>query len=187
MKIPPRRCAISCKSTLTTRRQPWPGAGWTASSKRAKSRTNNPRICPRVGPFRMHKRAGAGPCGPALGNAPQLPLRLEVEAQTELNESRTVILIIQRTETPAADISKSKRIAEHRMVEHVGHLAVETSAHPFRDFGGLGDAEVHVPAVKAAVESAAGAAIDRGIGRREEGESAQRIVVDGIRVGKCCQ
>src|SRR5207245_1672280 len=95
------------------------------------------------------KGAGARPCGPAPGNALQLSLRLEVEAQTELNEPWRVVLTIQHTEAAAVEISA--RIAEHRMVEHVGHLAVETSADSFRDFGGFGDAEVHVPAVQAAI------------------------------------
>src|SRR5437660_2156462 len=70
------------------------------------------------------------------------------------------------------------------MVEHVGHLAVESCADSLRDLCGFGNAKVHIPAVKAAVESPAGAAIDRWIGRREERESAVGIVVDGIRIGK---
>src|SRR6267142_265125 len=67
------------------------------------------------------------------------------------------------------------------MVEDVGHLTIEPSAHAFGDLGGLGNAEVDVPAVVAANEAAPVPAADdlvqRATSRREVLSAAKRQIV----------
>src|SRR6266851_3881919 len=129
--------------------------------------------------WRKSKRGWAS--RPSPGRVPESSPRLEVEAQPELDESRRVVLVAEQAKVATADVHV--RIIEHHVVEHVGHLAVEPRAHPLRDFGRLGDAEVHVPAVEPAQITAARSAVDCQIGRSKEREAALRVVEHIIRIG----
>ena len=114
-------------------------------------------------------------------NVFELLQRLEVEAQTKLNEPRRVLLCVQRAEIAGTDVRV--RIVEHHVIEHVGHLAVESRADTLRDLCGLRDAKVHVPAVEPTEITAAGTAIECGVGRSEEGKSTECVVRNGIGIG----
>src|ERR1700730_831637 len=100
---------------------------------------------------------------------------LEVEAQAELDEARRVVLRIDGPEGRriSPEVKRHVRTVkpsgtqQQRMVKDIRHLAIEPRAYAFGDLGGLGNAEVDVPAVVAANEAAAVTAICSKVGYAE--------------------
>src|SRR6266850_480543 len=182
MKIPLRPCGPSCKITQIIHRRRSPNAGSTGSSKRARLRATKSFNLPAQPRFSACGKERGWALRPSPRKYGHVSTRLEIEAQRELDEARRVVLRVQTSKVSAADIRV--RIAEHHVIERVGHLAIESRTDPLRDFCGFRDTEVHVPAAQAAEIAAARATVNRRIGWSEEREPTECVVLDvwGIRI-----